>query len=429
MKQILYIIQREVITNIRKRSFLLFTALSPIVFLLPFIFIMFQGGGANKGIKIGVIDRANILDNSKVVQIGNASLTVLNGDLELYKSKLIKEKAPEFIGLIDIPKNVVTDASSILPIKYYTTSSDNILSANTNEIERFINTKILAKRLANTIKNNETVADYSTLKKIYPILVESNDSHASKLASMLAYVIGMLMYLMFIIFNNSLLRGVMEEKSNRIVEVFSMVVKPFNLMISKILGVGIIALIQLLMWVVLSIVYMKTINYIGVNYLHLENNPNSTYSISYIMDNFNSLPLTKMLIFTPVFFILGFLVNGAITTVIGATADVKGNASLSIVSNLINIGSIYIAMFSAGDPNTALAKASLYIPFFSPIVLPALLPYNLPTHVIIISLMILVVTFFILVYLAGKIYRISIVSYGNKVSLKGLISMMWNKNL
>lgn len=430
MKQIYYIIHREVVTSIRKSSFILFAVLPPIVFLLPFIFILFQGSGvSNKINKIGIIDNANILGEKKKIQIGASELIPISGNLSTYKLKLVKEKNPLYSALIEIPKNVIDNANSILPIKYYVTSPDDINSTGTYEIERFLNSKILFKKMSNYSKDDEISENYSNLKVLYPILVESDNDRASKLASMLAYAVGMLMYLMFIIFNNSLLRGVMEEKANRIVEVFSMVVKPFNLMIGKILGVGIIALVQLVIWVVLSVIYIKAINYIGSHYFHVVNDSSSVYSISYLIDNYKSLPINKMLIFTPIFFIVGFLVNGAITTVVGVTANGKGNSSLSIVSNLINIGSIYIAMFAAGNPDTGLAKISLYIPFFSPIVMPALLPYNIPLTQILLSLSILIITFFILVYLAGKIYRVSIVSFGNKVTMKSLLSMMWKKDL
>jgi ABC-2 type transport system permease protein len=429
MKQIFYIIQREVVTSVRKKSFLLFSVLSPLVFLLPFIFIMFKSSAPAKNPNIALVDESHIFSGMPAMKINNATLTPVSDDLEELKTKLTTSDSPRFNAIITIPANVLTDGASLSPIKYYTTSAEEINSSTTHEIAGRLNSIILEQRLRNRFNMTDSAADYASTRKLYPIVLETKKSNTSRLASMLAYTIGMLMYLMFIIFNNSLLRGVTEEKTNRIVEVFSMVVKPFNLMIGKILGVGCIALMQLVIWVTLSVIYMKLINYTGVHFFHVATTDNTTFSLSYILDNYQSLPIRKMLIFTPIFFILGFLVNGAITTVVGATASVKGNSSLSIVSNLINIGSIYIAMFSAGYPDNAIAKASLYIPFFSPIVLPALLPYNLPPLTIAISLTILIVSFFALVALAGRIYRISIISYGSKINLKDMMAMIVSKNL
>lgn len=422
MRQIYYIIQREIVTNIRKPSFLLFTILSPVVFMLPFIFFLFTSNNVKKPGVVAIIDNAHLFSGLSTVKLNNSQAKIITGKIDQYKLSLIHDKIPLYYIIIDLPSNLI-EGNSILPIRYYTTSTENLNTVTTQDLENLINNALLKAKS----KSNISFSQFS-FKKLYGIVVTSKSNVIAKLASTLAYVIGMLMYLMFIIFNNSLLRGVLEEKSNRIVEVFSMVVNPFNLMIGKILGVGAIALLQFVAWISLSLIYLKIINYIGVNLMHIHSS-SSSFSVQNILGNLTGLPIYKMVIFTPLFFICGFLLNGAITTVVGATADIKGNSSLSLVSNVLNIGSIYIAMFSAALPDNAIAKAALYIPFFSPIVLPALLPYNLPTANILLSLAIIIVTFIFLVYVAGKIYRISIISYGNKISFKDMIHMIANRNI
>mgnify|MGYP003439962302 FL=1 len=427
MKQIYYIVQREFMTAIRQKSFLLLSIISPLVFLMPFIFGMFTSAHVNVTKPIGIIDPSNAFQDTTTISYNGLLFKPLKANIDDAKLTLIKNGNSEYAGIIDLNGRLLSNSDGITPIKYYTTTDE--AHSKMKDIQGFINQKTLEHRLIKLKFHPDSIYRYSTFKNVYTVVLQNKKANANKLASMFAYVIGMLMYLMFIIFNNSLLRGVMEEKSNRIVEVFSMVVKPFNLMIGKIVGVGCVAFLQLIIWISLSVVYMKMINYVGIHFFDYQDTSSNSFSLSFILNNFKDLPTTKLLVFTPLFFIFGFLLNGAITTVIGATANAKGSSSLSMVSNFLNICSIYVAMFSAGNPENVLAKVSLYIPFFSPIVLPALLPYNLSLLQIFSSLMILILSFFLLVMLAGKIYRISIVSYGNNISFGDIVKMVLKPNL
>lgn len=428
MRQILHIVRREIYTNTRKKSFLIFSVISPIVFLLPFIFMMFKYSDPNSPKKLLVIDETRAFFGSAEVSDKSISYKRIDLPINDVKQKYLGSSDKEYFGIISLPDNVLDPNDRISAIKLYVRNEADVSSPNVKYIEAFINSKLLEKKLLSGKVSRDSIENYMNFKNVYPIIVQSKRANADKLASILAYIVGMLMYLMLIIFNNSLLRGVLEEKQNRLVEVFSMFVKPFNLMIGKIVGAGILSLLQLVIWVIMSVIYMKIINWIGNEYFGMkETAANSTFSLSYLMDNFKELPLTKIFVFTPIFFILGFLINGAITTVVAATSNAKGNSSLSIVSNFLNIGSIYIAMFSAGYPDNLLAKVSVYIPLFSPIVVPALMPYDLPIHTILISMGILITSFLILVRLAGKIYRISIITYGSKISFKDIIRMVFEK--
>jgi ABC-2 type transport system permease protein len=429
MKQILHIIRREIYTNTRKKSFLIFSMLSPIVFLLPFIFMMFKSSETVGSKKVILVDENKSFLDSSFIKYDNLEYITVTELIDSAKKKYLEGDTASCFGVVYLNEDFDLLENYISPLKLYLRKEEDIKSPYMKEIESFINNRLLEKKLLMTKTNNDSIENYLNRKKIYPVVIQTGKSNADKLASVLAYIVGMLMYLMLIIFNNSLLRGVMEEKQNRLVEVFSMVVRPFNLMIGKIIGAGVLSLLQLIIWVIMSVLYLKGLNWLGTTYFNIQDSSSNTFSISFLLENYKQLPLTKILIFTPIFFIFGFLINGAITTVVAATSSAKGSSSLSIVSNFLNIGSIYIAMFSAGYPNNMIAKASIYIPLFSPIVVPALMPYDLPLHTILISLGILLISFLLLVELAGRIYRISIITYGSKISFKDIIRMIFQKGL
>lgn len=422
MKQIFYIIQREVSTHIRKRSFILFSIISPLIFILPFIFMLF-GQASQRANEVGIIDETGLLRNPLSQSDERLKFTLLNTSIDEAKLSLIQKKG-KFLGLVYIPKNFDPANDRITPLRYYVPTEKEINPSNTAVIESFINKNFLKLKLSQIGLSEEAISNLSWDMKIYPIILQNQQMGARRMASTLSYALGMLMYLMLIIYNNSLLRGIIEEKGNRIVEVFSMVVNPFYLMMGKILGIGAIALFQLMIWICLSFVYSKVVNYISTEWFHVVSSSQDGLSLQELFQNLNTLPLVKILVFTPVFFIFGFLMNGAITAAVAATSDAKGESSLTFLSNFLNLASIYVAMYSASYPDTALAQISIFIPILSPIVLPALLPFDLPATRILISLIILCVSFIGTSYIAGKIYRISILSYGNKMSFRDIFKIL-----
>lgn len=419
MKQIKHIIQREFNTNVRNRSFILLSVLSPLLFVLPFIFGMVRQVSDDTPKYVGVVDQAGLLTHEINAPHKGFQFIKLQTGIKDAK-ELLSDKENRYLGILYIPGTRRLENDGLSPIKYYVPTDQEISSTKTSEIEDLINNKLLQQRLAKIGVKESEILKLKKKVKVYSILVQNQTSEARRVASVLAYSVGMLMYMMFILYNNALLRGIAEEKANRIVEVFSMVVDPFYFMIGKIVGLGLMALIQLVLWVSLLFLYLKIVNYIGQEWLHINTQAGAGITLSDILNSYKTLPIGKLLVFTPLFFVFGFLINGAITAMVAATASVRGESSLSILSNLINIASIYMAMFSAGAPESDLAQASIYIPFLSPIVLPALLPFDLPLYKILLSLAILILSFIGITFIAGKIYRISIITYGNKMSWQAI---------
>src|SRR5690606_13180303 len=228
----------------------------------------------------------------------------------------------EYLGVLHLSNDNLRSEDGLA---YYTTSK---IGSDSEFVKRSLYAAILQVRLSKESINVNLSRELTAPIDIETFYVANADSNVKQAGRTLAYIFGLLMYLMLLIYTNSLLRGVLEEKSSRIVEVMSMVVKPFYLMLGKIIGIALLGLLQLLMWIVVSFLFFKLAVLFGEHYLGLQLSNPSQNEFD-LFANYDSLPLGKILIFTPLFFILGFLFNGSITAAIAATHGEKGDSSLS----------------------------------------------------------------------------------------------------
>jgi ABC-2 type transport system permease protein len=269
----------------------------------------------------------------------------------------------------------------------------------------------LIYKLSKKINVTDSISyQLANLKNVHPIIYsKSNIEKSKKTATSLAYVLGMLLYIIFILFNNNILKGVTEEKNNKLAEVLSIFVKPINLMLGKIIGLGIVSLVQLCLWLLCFYFYLNAISWFEMHYFN--DGISSTGNISGSLVSIKSLPLLNLVIYIPLFFILGFLLNGALTTIIAIYSGNKNSNYLMFIGNILNILSIYFGMFAATNPESNITKIASYIPFFSYLTIPTLLPYDVlsVTHIIV-SLLILIFSVVSLLLFSSYVYKKSIVT-------------------
>lgn len=425
---ILLIIQREFITRVRKKTFLLMTLLAPLllaaVMIVPGLLASMPEGDKS----IIVLDEPSILVPEKGTS--QFSLEYLNPnefDLEIGKT-LLRESDKD--ALLYIPSGNGWDPDFI---------KNNILLFGKEDIgidlhrfvERQLEEKINQQKLIRQGVDPEVVAQTKTKVTIKSFTMgeEGNEeTSATPLKMGLGYIAGILIYFFIFFYAVQVMRGVIEEKTSRIVEVIISSVRPRQLMMGKILGIGLVGVVQFLIWVILSgTIYavVSTFIYPEIFAQQVPAGPGSpdlsTVDQTNLFSMLNSINFPVVLSGFVFYFFGGYFLYSALFAALGSAIDQEADSQqfmLPVTAPMII--AITTAMNVIQDPNGPLAFWMSMIPLTSPISMMIRLPFGVPIWQIALSALILVGTFFGVVALAGKIYRVGILMYGKKVTWKEL---------
>ena len=257
-------------------------------------------------------------------------------------------------------------------------------------------------------------------------------------ASMVSFAIGMIIYISLFIYGTMIMKGVMEEKTNRIVEIMASSVKPFQLLMAKIIGIGAVGLTQYFLWVILMIMtYLLLIPILGLQATEMNAGMNGMSGaeqvdpekIELIFSNLSELPLWSIVFSFIFYFLGGYLLYGSLFAAIGSASDDDGDLqSLTFPVSVPIIISFIISMTMMNDPFSNLARWASIIPLSSPIVMPARMAFGPPPLEIIASVLCLILGFLATVWIASKVYRTGILMYGKKVTLKEIAKWVMYKN-
>jgi len=282
---------------------------------------------------------------------------------------------------------------------------------------------------------NDTKVSISTIK-ITSSGLQSSDSGAS---TAIGFFGAFLIYMFIFLYGVQIMQGVIEEKTNRIVEVLISSVKPFELMMGKIIGIALVGLTQFVIWLVLVGVFGTSISGIILSNLHL--NPDTAQAINhgtiqsgnemssfiYAMKNFNYVLILGMFLF---YFLGGYLFYGALFAAVGSAVDNetdKQQFMLPITLPLV-FGFVLAQSAVTANPNSSLAFWLSIIPFTSPVTMMVRIPFGVPTWEIIVSMACMIGGFIFTVWLAARIYRIGILMYGKKPSYKEIWKWLFYKS-
>jgi len=425
---ILLIIQREFITRVRKKTFLLMTLLAPLLLAAVMIVPGLLASMPEDDKSIIVLDEPSIL----VPEEGTSqfSLEYLNPnefDLETGK-KILRESDKD--ALLYIPSGNGWDPDFI---------KNNILLFGKEDIgidlqrfvERQLEEKINQQKLIRQGVDPEVVAQTKTKVTIRSFTMgeEGNEeTSATPLKMGLGYIAGILIYFFIFFYAVQVMRGVIEEKTSRIVEVIISSVRPRQLMMGKILGIGLVGVVQFLIWVILSgtiYVVVSTFIYPEIFAQQVPAGPGSpdlsTVDQTNLFSMLNSINFPVVLSGFVFYFFGGYFLYSALFAALGSAIDQEADSQqfmLPVTAPMII--AITTAMNVIQDPNGPLAFWMSMIPLTSPISMMIRLPFGVPIWQIGLSALILVGTFFGVVALAGKIYRVGILMYGKKVTWKEL---------
>ena len=435
MNKILLVIQREYLTRVRKKSFLIMTILGPLLMGGIFISALLLDKVDTEIKTIAVVDETNIFKD-KFKNSERIIFVYPSGTVDSVKAKSLKVG---YFGVLYIPST--PNLSSL-------EKAVTIYSASQPGFEVISKIKFTIEKEINTNKYIEAGIDE---KKLSAIKTEvdirtrdlANKETSTPLTTGLGFAGGLMIYLFIFIYGAMVMRGVLEEKTSRIVEVIISSIKPFQLMMGKIIGVALVGLTQFLLWVVLTLIIYSAVasfafsdktekekieammkSRMGTNNpamnqnLDFSENLDKGAKLSEIMGTINFPLLIGMFIF---YFLGGYLLYSALFAAIGAAVDSETDTQQFMLPVTIPLIIAYIAAINViNNPQGNVAFWFSIIPLTSPIVMMVRLPFGVPGHHIVISMILLVAGFIFTTWIAGKIYRTGILMYGKKVSYREL---------
>jgi ABC-2 type transport system permease protein len=445
MNKISVIIRREYITRVRKKSFIIMTILAPL--LMAAIIIVPTAVMMNQKVdnrRIAVIEDKSDLFKGVIKNQKDAEFIYLeNANIEELKKTY---KADGYYGILYISPKIIDTPNAIYLISEKQPPIgllQHIESSLEKEIEK---QKLLAYNIANLddiMKTVDTKVSVQT-KKIDETGMEQETS--TGIAMALAYIFGFLMYMLVFIFGSQVMRGVIEEKTSRVVEVIISSVKPIQLMMGKIIGIALVGLTQFLIWILLT---MGTVTVIKTTILakadinqivaqtstgsqNIMNSDQQTTAanqaataspqlaeFSKLFDNAMNQPWGLIIVAFVFYFITGYLLYASVFAAIGSAVDNETETQQFMLPVTIPIIlALMVAMGTMQNPESPLAFWFSLIPLTSPIVMMARIPFGVPYWQIALSMALMLVTFGAFVWMAAKIYRTGILMYGKKTSWK-----------
>ena len=431
MKKIFIIVRREYISRVQKKSFIVTTLLAPLGFFLLMAGSVFISTFSSGKIDVAIIDQSGLFTDVTFADATDNSVYFhkISGDYETLSHTLAGKKKEDrkYQGIIFIPSNfnVITPNNPVIAYRY----TERPGQAKKQFINQRIEDAVAKKRLQLLHINTEQQEQLQTKVSLdYSSLENSSEKKGyTEAAGAVGMVMAFAIYISLFFYGTMIMKGVQEEKTSRIVEVLTSSVKPFQLLMGKIMGVGAVGLTQFILWIVLiflvniiaGIVFGSVLSS-SANSIHTM--PASTIDpdeIQTIFRNISSLPFKQIIILFPIYFIGGFLLYGSLFAAAGAAIG-EDSDQQSIVAPITIpiILSVFIALNVLNNPDSTLGFWGSIIPFTSPVVMSALLPFHPPWWQIAISITLLVAGFIFTTYIAARIYRMGILMYGKKITFK-----------
>lgn len=428
MSKIALIIKREFIAKVRNKSFIVMTFLSPLLFVGIAAFVGFLSSMKADLKTIAIHDETGKFVNEFKSDEEYKYVDFSSVDIKILKDSIVNES---YEGLLVIPKS--NDIKTLQNgIQYVSNDSPGVMFIE--DLQEVINKKLTEENYQtaglDTLKITQAKADVTI--NLAKASGETALKGLNEIKIGIGGAFGYLIMMFIIIYGNMVMRSVIEEKTSRIIEVIISSVKPFQLMMGKIIGTSLAGILQFLIWAILGMTAMFVMSSIfGVQMGATSGMQDQVMQSAqhemagtiqlYIKELWN-LPIATIIISFIIYFIGGYFLYSSFYAAIGAAVDNETDSQqflLPIIMPLI-LG-VYIGFFTViNDPHGTVATVFSMIPLTSPIVMMMRLPFGVPWWQIVLSMTILFTTFFGVVWFASKIYRIGILMYGKKPSWKEL---------
>ena len=438
MNKIILIIQREYLSRVKKKSFLLTTFLVPLFFIGIYVgaFYLTKKSFEDNNALVYVLDDTNevgkLLKNNK-----NISFTHSTEELD-QALKTIKD-AEDNTSLLLIPKDFYESKK----IEFLSSGKPNINTQS--EIETQLEAVMLNYQYEKLNIDLDKIKNIDSKVRIAAKEItdsgEAKDSD-TRIAMGIAMALSVLIYLSLFLYGAQVMRGIIEEKSNRIVEVIISSVKPFQLMMGKIIGIGLVGITQFLLWIILSfgLISIATSTLISKeefanqvaeqNSVQNSENQSDVSMMASLGTAMDSVNFPELLTCFFLFFLGGYVLYSALFAAVGSAVDNETEANQFTMPITAPLLLAYVLSFGVlvNDPHGSIATWLSFIPLTSPIAMLVRVPFGVPVWQIALSFGLLVAGFVFTTWVAARIYRVGILMYGKKASLKELIKWFGYKD-
>ena len=430
MNKIGLIIKREYLRRVSKKSFILLTFLTPFLFAaLVFVPLWLSTIKGDEVRNVAIIDTtgkyAPLFENNESYHFIHSNKTLdeyrQNEDKEIFAFLSITD------DLLDNPKAATLYSEKQVPV----------------ELSRMVN-QTLSKQLeseklaSSNIPNLKEIIRESKINFNVQTIKWSEDGKESASSATVASVIGMvftfIIYMFIMMYGAMVMQGVMEEKTNRIIEVMISSVRPFDLMMGKIIGIGFVGLTQVFLWGVITTILVAVGGFMfsgGADVTALQATPSmgmmdagalASSSGNEIMGIINSINIAEIGISFIIYFIGGYMLYASIFAAIGSAVDSQEDTQQFMAPvTIFMIFALYAGIYSMENPDGPLAFWCSMIPFTSPIVMMVRIPFEIPLWEKLLSVALLYASAIGIVWISAKIYRVGILMYGKKPSIKEMI--------
>lgn len=435
MNKIWLIIQREFLNRVQKKSFLIATILVPLIFpaiIGGLVFVAIKEAESAKPETVQVVDESKIFEFKNTRKFNFVSL-----DLPLEQAKKAYNETQDF-ALLYIP---AIDINKPEGVAIYTKENPSI--------EKVADLESLIKNQIHDLKLKEYNIDEAVLKSLRPDvnlkqfnITETGEEKSSSSGMLygLGFGLGILIYMFVLIYGIQIMQGVIDEKTSKVVEVVVSSVKPFQLMLGKIIGIASVGLLQFTIWIILiSVLSSGTLAYFGMKMpqrqaveqvsksfaadpevqeaMNQQNNKAAEF-----LANMSQIPFGKIAFVFVFYFLGGYLLYGALFAAVGSAVDSQQEAQqfqFPVTLPLL-IGYLGLFLFILRDPHGPVSFWLSIIPFTSPVAMVGRIAFGVDDWQLILSMVLLVGGFLLTTWIAGRIYRVGILMTGVKVNYKVL---------
>lgn len=428
MSKLALIVKREFIAKVRNKSFIVMTFLSPLLFVGISLFVGYLSNMKSDLKTIAIHDETGRFVNEFKSDKEYKYLNLSKIDVKVLRDSVLNES---YEGLLLIPNNSQNDSLQY-QVQYISNDSPSIVYIS--ELEDVITKKMTAENFQrvglDTIKINKAKADVSI--QLNKASGETALKGLNEIKIFIGGAFGYLIMMFIIIYGNMVMRSVIEEKTSRIIEVIISSVKPFQLMMGKIIGTSLAGILQFLIWAILGLAAMFVMTSVFGAQMGATTDAQTQAlqaaqnqmggEIQLYLNEILNLPIATILVSFIIYFIGGYFLYSSFYAAIGAAVDNETDSQqflMPIIMPLI-LG-VYIGFFTVvNDPHGTVATVFSMVPLTSPIVMMMRIPFGVPLWQIVLSTSILFGTFFGVVWFASKIYRVGILMYGKKPTWKEL---------
>lgn len=433
MHNIFLIIQREYLTRVRKKSFLIMSIVGPLLIAGLWVVPIWLSTRDTDQKTIEILDDSGYF-KEKFTETSSLKFEYIQTDLVAAKTEILSS---ENYGLLYIPRINLDEPEGI-----------TFFSGKNPSIEVIQDLEWAMKSVVEDIKLERSSIDQATLDSLRADIdidmINMTDSGekagSAGVATIIGYISALMIYFFIFVYGIQILRGVIEEKSSRIVEVIVSSVKPFHLMMGKILGVGAVGLTQYIIWLVLSIMITAGIS----SYFNIDRTDSlpaqteqsgviegeqSNEFVAEMLNSLESIDFSLLAVAFLLYFLGAYLLYGSLFAAIGSAVDNDSDAQqFQLPVTIPLIFSLIVLTAILREPDGSLAFWLSMIPLFSPVIMMMRIPFGVPYWEIGLSLTLLIAGFIFTTWLASRIYRIGILMHGAKVNYRILGKWLFMKN-